>query len=212
MGILLLAKHSMPSRRKIGLLGGSFNPAHAGHLHISLYALKTLKLDEVWWLVSPQNPLKPVQDMAAFATRLAHAKILARHPKIKVLDIENTLGTRYTYDTLQALIKRHPRLGFTWLMGADNLAQFHRWHRWRDIMNMVPIAVFDRAPFSHRALKQPTSLSYARCRLPESKALLLPDKQPPVWAFIFMRRHAASATGIRKLFGKKAFLAHNERA
>ncbi|MBO0712928.1 MAG: nicotinate-nicotinamide nucleotide adenylyltransferase, partial [Acetobacteraceae bacterium] len=118
--------------RRIGLLGGSFNPAHGGHLHVSLLALRHLALDEIWWLVSPQNPLKPADGMAPFANRLEQARrVAAEHPRIRVTDLENRLGaSRYTADTLQALRRRFPRLRFVWLMGGDNLVQIPRWQRW----------------------------------------------------------------------------------
>ncbi len=139
--------------RRIGLLGGSFNPAHGGHLHISRLALSRLDLDEVWWLVSPQNPLKPAAGMAPFAERLAQAAdIAAADRRIKVSDIEARLGTRYTADTLKALTRRFPRARFVWLMGGDNLAQLPYWKRWQDIVGTVPIAVFDRPGSSLRAL------------------------------------------------------------
>ncbi len=124
-----------PPRRRVGLLGGSFNPAHAGHRHISLEALKRLDLDEVWWLVAPQNPLKPARGMAPFKTRLGAAAKLADDRRIKVLDLEAQLGTHYTVDTLAALQRRFPRTRFVWLMGADNLAQIRHWRRWTEIFN-----------------------------------------------------------------------------
>ena len=124
-------------------MGGSFDPAHAGHLYVSDVAHKALKLDYVWWLVSPGNPLKP--EPAALAVRLAHARIAAaRHPFIRVTDIERRLGTRYTVETLKALQHRFPRLRFVWLMGSDNLQQFARWRRWQQIAHLVPIAVVRR--------------------------------------------------------------------
>jgi nicotinate-nucleotide adenylyltransferase len=128
----------------VGLLGGSFNPAHGGHRRMSLAALERLGLDEIWWLVSPQNPLKPVAGMAPLAARLASAKAIARHPRIRVTAIEDELGTQLTIDTLQALKRRHPQVRFLWLMGADNLLQFHRWAHWRDIARAVPIVVMAR--------------------------------------------------------------------
>ena len=140
--------------RRIGLLGGSFNPAHRGHLHLSLTALKCLDLDEVWWLVSPQNPLKPVAGMAPFADRLEQARqIAAGHNRIRVTDLENRLGgSHYTADTLRILRRRFPRLRFVWLMGGDNLAQIPHWERWTEIFRTVPIAVFDRPSYSLKAL------------------------------------------------------------
>lgn len=132
--------------RTVGLLGGSFNPAHEGHRHISLYALKMLGLDAVWWMVSPQNPLKSGKDMADIGTRLRDANAIAAHPKIFVTDIESQMGTRYTADTLKALKKHFPRTKFVWLMGADNLHQFHRWKNWQEIFKAVPVCVLARPP------------------------------------------------------------------
>lgn len=132
--------------RTVGLLGGSFNPAHEGHRHISLYALKMLGLDAVWWMVSPQNPLKSAKDMASLHTRLRDASAVAAHPKIFVTDIESQMGTRFTADTLKALKKHFPRTRFIWLMGADNLHQFHRWKNWQEIFRAVPVCVLARPP------------------------------------------------------------------
>ena len=127
---------------RIGLLGGSFDPAHSGHLYVSEVARKALKLDYVWWLVSPGNPLKPAPD--ALAVRLLRARNLARHRTIFVTDIEARLGTRYTVDTVAALQKRFPQVDFVWLMGSDNLEQFSRWRRWQRIADRIPIAVVRR--------------------------------------------------------------------
>lgn len=132
----------------VGLLGGSFNPAHGGHRRMSLAALDRLGLDEVWWMVSPQNPLKPVAGMAPFAARLARARAVARHPRIRVTGIETELGTQLTVDTVQALRRRFPQARFLWLMGADNLAQFHRWVAWRTIARTVPIVVMARPGYA----------------------------------------------------------------
>jgi nicotinate-nucleotide adenylyltransferase len=128
----------------VGLLGGSFNPAHAGHRRMSLAALERLGLDEVWWLVSPQNPLKPRAGMAPLTARLASARAVARHPRIRPTAIEAELGTQRTVDTLKALKQRFPQVRFLWLMGSDNLAQFHRWADWRTISALVPIVVMAR--------------------------------------------------------------------
>lgn len=130
--------------RTIGLLGGSFNPAHAGHRAISLAAIRALGLDELWWLVSPGNPLKPARDMAPLAARLARARALARRAPIRPSAIEARLGTRFTIDTLRALVRRYPRHRFIWLMGGDNLGQFGRWKNWRGIARIMPIAVVAR--------------------------------------------------------------------
>ena len=134
-------------RLRIGLLGGSFNPAHQGHLAISLQALKRLHLDRVWWLVSPQNPLKPADETADLEKRLAGARAMDNHPRLGVSDLEREIGTRYTVDTLGWLTRRG-RHRFVWLIGADNLLQLPHWRRWRRLVRMVPIAVFDREPYS----------------------------------------------------------------
>ena len=148
--------------RRVGLLGGSFNPAHEGHLYISRLALKALRLDEVWWLVSPQNPLKPQAGMAPFAERLAGARALARDRRIKVSAIEQDLATRYTVDTLDKLAQRYRDLRFVWLIGADNLEQLPKWKGWSRIFHMVPIAVFARDTYDSRALTGQAALRHSR--------------------------------------------------
>lgn len=135
----------------VGLLGGSFNPAHGGHRLVSLEVMRRFRLDEVWWLVSPQNPLKDTSGMAPLAARIASARAVARHPRIRVSDIEARLGTQLTVDTIAALKALHPRLRFLWIMGADNLLQFHRWAAWRDIARAVPIVVVARAGYTGRS-------------------------------------------------------------
>lgn len=184
-------------RLRIGLLGGSFNPAHEGHLAISLEALKRLKLDRVWWLVSPQNPLKPLAE-ADLAERLATARALAsRHPRIVVTDLEQRLGTRYTVDTLRWLTERC-RARFVWLIGADNLAQLPLWHDWRRLVRMVPIAVFDREPYSYVALAGRVASAYAGDRVTEGRASVLAECSPPAWVYLRLRRHQVSSTAIRR--------------
>jgi nicotinate-nucleotide adenylyltransferase len=186
------------SRRRIGLLGGSFNPGHAGHRHVAEIALKSLGLDEVWLLVSPQNPLKPVAGMAPLPERLASARAAAGgHPCIRATDIERALGTRYTADTLRALTRRFPRCRFVWLMGADNLAQVARWARWTDIFGAVPVAILARSPYSSRALASKAARRLARCRFDERRARRLAERAPPAWVFVHSRLHPASATAIR---------------
>jgi nicotinate (nicotinamide) nucleotide adenylyltransferase/ribosome silencing factor RsfS/YbeB/iojap len=186
-------------RRRIGLLGGSFNPAHSGHLHISLLALRHLDLDEVWWLVSPQNPLKPVKGMAPFENRLAGAAALAKgYPRIKASAIEASLHTSYTADTITALEGRFPYTRFVWLMGGDNLAQLPRWKHWVELMERVPIAVFDRPQTSLRALAGKAAQRFARARVPTEAARRLVEMAPPAWAFFHTRLDPRSATEIRK--------------
>jgi nicotinate-nucleotide adenylyltransferase len=137
--------------RRIGLLGGSFNPAHRAHRRMSLAAMEALGLDEVWWLVSPGNPLKPVKGMAPYAARLASARLKARRSRIRVSDFEARAGTRYTVDTVAAILRRWPRTRFIWLMGEDTVAQFHQWKDWRGLASMVPIAVMSRPGYDDDA-------------------------------------------------------------
>ena len=181
----------------MGLLGGSFNPAHEGHLHISRLALDRLGLDALWWLVSPQNPLKPAHGMAALDARLAGARVLARDRRIVVSDIERRLGTRYTADTLRALKARHPRTAFVWIMGADNLAQMPSWKDWTAIFAAAPIAVFDRPSYSYGALSHGAARRFARHRVDARHARRLAGLAPPAWVFIRGPLNAASATRIR---------------
>jgi len=189
--------------RRVGLLGGSFNPAHAGHLHLSLLALRHLRLDAVWWLVSPQNPLKPAAGMAGYRKRLAGAARLARHPRLRVSDIEARLGTRYSVDTVAALCRRFPRTRFVWLMGADNLVQLPAWHRWVRLFDAVPIAVFDRPPYFFKGMAEKAARRFARQRISATAARGLADRAPPAWVFLHTRRNPASATAIRELGGGK---------
>ncbi len=185
-------------KRRVGLLGGSFNPAHAGHRHISLQALDRLGLDEVWWLVSPQNPLKPVAGMAPLAERVEGARWVSDHPNIRVTDIETRLGTRYTADTLAALVRRFSQTRFVWLMGADNLQQIAKWDRWTSIFESVPVAVFDRSPYSYKAQASKAARRFAWARRSGRKAFGLAHCPAPAWVFLHTRRHPASATAIRR--------------
>jgi nicotinate-nucleotide adenylyltransferase len=182
---------------RIGLLGGSFNPAHRGHRHISLLALKLLALDEIWWLVSPQNPLKPVLGMASFEERLSAAARAAHHPHIKVTDLEARLGTSYTADTLAALRLRFPLTRFVWLMGADNLRQIPRWERWTRIFELAPIAVFARPAYSLGALGGLAAHRYSRFRIDPHAARHLAGMNPPAWVFFATRLDPLSATALR---------------
>jgi len=185
------------TRRRIGLLGGSFNPAHEGHRHVSLEALRRLGLDEVWWLVSPQNPLKSDTGMEPLATRLARAKRIAHHSRIKVEAPELALGTRFTLDTVRALKRVYPRARFVWLMGADILPQLVRWQDWRQLFAAIPIAAFARPGWSYSALQSSAPRAFARHRLNAEHARLLADSVPPAWCFIPGRLDTHSATAIR---------------
>ncbi|WP_417316768.1 nicotinate-nucleotide adenylyltransferase [Emcibacter sp.] len=182
----------------IGLLGGSFNPAHEAHREISLAALKRLGLDHVWWLVSPQNPLKGTDDMAALDQRVKKAQQVADHPRITVMDLERRMNTNYTADTIRILVTRFPNTQFIWLMGADNLAQFSKWQQWEEIANLVPFAIFDRPGYSMSAIASKAGQKFRRQRLGETHASLLPRMKPPVWVFCHGRKNPMSATAIRE--------------
>jgi ribosome silencing factor RsfS/YbeB/iojap/nicotinate (nicotinamide) nucleotide adenylyltransferase len=185
------------TRRRIGLLGGSFNPAHEGHRHVSLEALKRLDLDEVWWLVSPQNPLKSDDGMEPLPTRLARAKQLAHHSRIRVEAPELLLGTRYTLDTVRALKRIYPHARFVWLMGADILPQLVDWQGWRDLFAAIPIAAFARPGWSYAALQSAAPRAFARYRKTADQAWSLASCPPPAWCFIPSRLDSHSATAIR---------------
>jgi nicotinate-nucleotide adenylyltransferase len=185
------------TRRRIGLLGGSFNPAHEGHRHVSLEALKRLGLDEVWWLVSPQNPLKSDDGMEPLVTRLVRAKQLARHPHIKVEAPELLLGTRFTLDTVRALKKLYPQARFVWLMGADILPQLVDWEGWRELFAAIPIAAFARPGWSYAALQSAAPRAFARYRIGAAQVRRLVSCRPPAWCFIPSRLDSHSATAIR---------------
>jgi nicotinate-nucleotide adenylyltransferase len=183
--------------RRIGILGGSFNPAHQGHREISLAALALLELDEVWWMVSPQNPLKPADGMAPLAARVDAAKAVAKHPRIKVTDIEARLGTRYTADTLRKLCETHRNCRFVWLMGADNLVQIAEWKDWTRIFHRLPIAVFDRPSYTYKAMAAQAARRFQAFRRPEQAAGRLAITPPPAWTFMHHRLNPISATEIR---------------
>ncbi len=193
----LLPGANLWSGARVGLLGGSFDPAHEGHLHLSREALKRLALDHVWWLVSPGNPLKNTDALPTVSERLDAARRVARHPRITVTDMESQLGTRYTIDTLAALQRAAPTVNFVWLMGADNMATLDAWKSWQAIMRRVPVAVFDRPGYSLDALQGVAARKFARARLPEGRANVLANTAPPAWVFVPATRHPASATAIR---------------
>ncbi len=194
---------------RIGILGGSFNPAHEGHLHISREALKRLNLDRVWWMVSPQNPLKSSEDMAPLAWRMESARAMAKHPRIDVTDIESRLGSTFTAETLERLSQRNSRHRFVWLMGADNLIQVPFWKDWNKIFTRVPIAVFGRPSYDSRALFGKAATRYRSSRVLERDVAGLVDRPPPAWAFLAIRRHAASATAIRHS-GRQGVVYHTD--
>ena len=182
---------------RIGLLGGSFNPPHAAHRAISLFAIKRLNLDRVWWLVTPGNPLKDHGGLHDLGERVEAARQMAHDPRIDVSCLEAVIGTRYTCDTIAYLRRRTSGLRLVWIMGADNLAQFHRWQNWRRIAAAVPIAVIDRPPQSFRALSAPAAQALANYRLPENKAGRLADQRAPAWTFLTGMKLNLSSTGLR---------------
>lgn len=182
---------------RVGVLGGSFNPAHDGHRYISLIALRRLGLHQVWWMVSPQNPLKGRDDMAPFAERKRSAERAARHPRIRVTDIERRLGTVYTAETLSKLKARSRGIKYVWLMGADNLVQISQWKDWQRIFRTMPIAVFARPPYSRQTGAVLAARCFAKARLRETHARGLVDRVPPAWVYFHSKPHAGSATSIR---------------
>lgn len=182
---------------RIGLLGGSFNPAHAGHRHISLAALRLLGLDELWWLVSPQNPLKAGHGMGSLADRRASAELATRHPRIRVLTVEADLGTRYTVDTVVALQAHYRHVSFIWLMGADNLAQFHRWRGWRRLARRVPIAIFPRPGYGGLSLTAPAMAWFRRWRHPRGTARTWQTWELPAIVMLDIRLSPLSASRLR---------------
>ena len=182
--------------RRIGLLGGSFDPAHQGHVHITLEALKRFDLEEVWWLVSPGNPLKK-RGPAPMDVRTARAKDVMRHPRVHVSNIEAELNTRYTAETLRALRHKFPFARFTWLMGADNLAQFHLWKDWDEIIETVPIGVLARPGERIDGRTAPAAQIYRHALLKGRQSLTLSNADAPAWAFVNVPMHDISSTELR---------------
>ncbi len=191
------ARPTASSGLRVGLLGGSFNPAHAGHLHISKTAMRRLNLDRVWWLLSPGNPLKP-NPPAPMPKRIEAACAVIDHPRIIATDIETRLGTRFTLDTICALTEIYPKVRFVWLMGADNLAQFHHWDRWQQIMNRVPIAVLARPGQQIRAGLSPAARRFDAYRIPPDVAPVLSLQEAPCWTMLSHPMSPLSSTLIRK--------------
>jgi len=187
---------------RIGLFGGTFNPPHAGHRLASLTALKRLGLDRVWWIVTPGNPLKDNAALPPLEERIAAARRVAAHPRIDVTGFEAGIGTRYTYDTLAYLARRCPGTRFVWLMGADNLAGFHRWQHWRDIAALVPIAVVDRPGATLKACRARAGGALAPYRVPEHRAGALVRRPPPAWGFLHGPRSFLSSTLLRAQKGR----------
>lgn len=192
-------RHTMPYAapgQVIGLLGGSFDPAHGGHAHITREALKRFGLDRVWWLVSPGNPLKS-RGPAPMAQRLGWAKAVMQHPRVRITGIEAQLGTRYTAQTLAELRRLYPQVRFVWLMGADNMAQFHLWQDWRGIMESVPTGVLARPGQRISARMSRAAALYAPFRIPGRFGHLLPRASAPAWCFVNLPMNETSSTAIR---------------
>jgi nicotinate-nucleotide adenylyltransferase len=182
--------------QRIGLFGGSFNPAHGGHYAVALHALKTLQLDWVWWLVSPQNPLKDPSITDEYDKRLAYTRRIAKHPRFVVTDVEQQMHTRYTEETLETLKRHAPEAQFVWIMGADSLASLHHWHHWLDIANMVPMAVLARPGYSIKALGGVAATRFAKDRVRTPGHVI--NARLPAWTFVTMPLRNESSTAIRK--------------
>jgi nicotinate-nucleotide adenylyltransferase len=183
---------------RVGLYGGSFNPAHEGHSHVAETALVRLGLDRVIWLVSPQNPLKSSAETASLAERMAGARARARGPNMIVSDIEARLGSQYTIDTLRALKARYPGVHFVWIMGADSLATFHRWRGWTQIMREAPVAVISRPWAALKARTSPAARRFAHARLAPEAAHGLATSSPPAWVYLTGPLNFASSTALRE--------------
>ena len=183
---------------RIGLYGGTFNPAHAGHRHVSLLAMRRLRLDRLWWVVTPGNPLKERGGLAPACERAAAAQVLARHPRIDVTCFEEEIGAAFTVETLTYVAARCETVRFVWIMGADSLASFHRWRGWRRIARLMPFAVIDRPGWTLRAAGSRAALALAPYRVDESDAPILANLDPPAWTFLHGPRSFLSSSELRK--------------
>lgn len=183
--------------QRIGVMGGSFNPPHDGHRIVAETAVKRLRLDQLWWLVTPGNPLKANGGLPPLADRMAATRRYARGPRMKVTSFERELGTPYTAATLAFLKRRYSGVRFVWVMGADNLASFDRWQHWRSIARTMPIAVVDRPGWRLKALASPAAAALASCRQPETEAASLATRQAPAWVFLTTRLSDLSSTKLR---------------
>jgi nicotinate-nucleotide adenylyltransferase len=186
---------------RVGLLGGSFNPAHEGHAHVAETALRRLRLDRVIWLVSPQNPLKPTHETEATTRRVWNALRYAQGPSMIVSDAETAIGSRYTIDTLRVLKARYPGVCFVWIMGADSLATFHRWRGWTQIMREAPVAVVSRPWTSLKSRTSPAARRFAYARIPPAAAATLPCRKPPAWVYLTGPLNFTSSTALRRAQG-----------
>jgi nicotinate-nucleotide adenylyltransferase len=196
-GVVRLPPHA-PGMR-VGLYGGSFNPPHAGHRHVSLMALRRLGLDRIWWMVTPGNPLKDRRRLPALAARLAAARIVAHHPRIDVTGFEAEIGAAYSIDTVRFLVRRCPALRFVWIMGADSLATFQRWKDWQGIAAAMPMAVIDRPGWTLAATASRAAIALRERRMAEAEARRLADSRPPAWVYLHGARSSLSSTQLRLL-------------
>ncbi len=188
--------------QSVGLMGGTFNPPHEGHVICAVTALRRLQLDQLWWMVTPGNPLKSGAGLPGLKERMAASRALGVGPAVKITGFEARLGSPYTYATLRFVTQHFPHVRFVWVMGADNLATFHQWQHWRDIARLVPIAVVDRPGWHLKALSSPAARFLGRRRLPEAEAATLPGRKPPAWVFLSTRLSGASSTRLRALGGR----------
>ncbi len=188
---------------RVGLLGGSFNPPHGGHALITRLALRRLRLDRVWWLVTPGNPLKSQGELAALQARVEAARRLVAGPRVSVTDVEACIGARFTYETLAWIRRRAPSVHFVWIMGADNLTQFHRWRHWRAIADLMPIVVVDRPGSTLRAISSRAGAALSRWRAPERDAARFSMMKPPAFLFLHGPRSQLSSTALRRVGGRE---------
>jgi nicotinate-nucleotide adenylyltransferase len=187
---------------RIGLLGGSFNPPHEGHALVTRLALRRLGLDRVWWLVTPGNPLKSPAELAALQARVEAARRLVAGPRVVVTDVEARIGARYTYETLAWITRRAKGVHFVWIMGADNLRQFHLWRHWRAIADLVPIVVVDRPGSTLKAISSRAGSALGRWRAPERDAGRFSTMTPPALLYLHGRRSELSSTALRMAVGR----------
>lgn len=183
---------------RVGIFGGSFDPPHRGHLAVSQVALRALALDQVWWLVSPKNPMKPRAPSQDLARRVAAARALANHPRIHATGVEIALGTTYTADTIRRIIPRLNGIKLVWMMGADSFADFHLWRKWPEIAESMPLAVFNRPGSALRALASPAAKALAKNRIPERASAILASSAAPAWVFLSRPHIPLSSTALRK--------------
>jgi nicotinate-nucleotide adenylyltransferase len=183
----------------VGLFGGSFNPPHLGHLLLTHIALRRLKLDQIWWMVSPGNPLKDLSKLATLKTRLNDCETISNNPRIKVTGFEATYGLRYSADTVKLIKHRHKGVRFIWLMGADNLKKFHKWKHWQQIAVTFPIGIIDRPGSTFCSLSSQFAIKFATAKISENNAASLANRSAPAWSFIHSRRSSLSSSAINKM-------------